>query len=771
MKIPPRKPLSRAATDILSGIRQGNPDAIRRRILGALDRCFANIVPEKIQALEEAVCAHPDEETQVTMGDALRRGLGILRMPIQHHLRVTMAETAHVIVTVPFTLSGSSPISSLQALQMIGGDIDRAMDNLRDPHGAGLQGLVVSVPARDTSPDELIALNFMLSNPESDSADAEYAKWWTLAGQTTIVAHQEAHEIPWFERMGFFYAFAMALPGVSPLQAISEPLALTDYGNRVVDVIMGCVDKLNRANKGLKIHLSEVCSLADGILVSMINGLLKSLDSTLLTIPRTRSEDVSPAPLVKMLASMETTQEPLGQFLCSSIVDANGSYVANQRLIAPIGAPRARIMSASRAWASKHDLVFDEKPRISVVCFPKNALGVFAMRDEAGVWRDPSILKGGPAMYGILKTGEWAIGWDSQFTSKETAKDFDALLRALPDPIRQERAGLQSVLQAHYTDTFFSKFLACMRRPGVSRESCFLSLDEEYGSTLYPLIERGHASQLLPSEQMYAAAHFNAAKGALFVVRRRLLDALNETDLSDDYPTEALRGPFKDCYFHFEVPASLTLDGEQMHIEGFYLCEESPGDGGNEKDERLLTILPVVNATNGALSFVNDALRLECSPNDGKTLRNSFDRLDSLAAESGLPDAERLTNVFKDFWRTLVKVLLYTTLPDFRQRVVSDRSNAIAAAKERSGSSRQNALKRASALYDYISIGPESDAEDETQLSSSTGTNKKQHVRRGSYVWQPYGPAHSLRRSQWRRPTIVNRTHEPDPPPKTYKVG
>ncbi len=39
------------------------------------------------------------------------------------------------------------------------------------------------------------------------------------------------------------------------------------------------------------------------------------------------------------------------------------------------------------------------------------------------------------------------------------------------------------------------------------------------------------------------------------------------------------------------------------------------------------------------------------------------------------------------------------------------------------------------------------------------------------YVWQPYGPGSSLRRTQWRRPTIVNMGHDQDPDPKTYKVG
>lgn len=775
MKIPPRKPLSKAAIKILSNITPGNTEAIRRAMLRAVDECFLNVADgsaiDSMRALLEALCAQPDEGTRTLMGDAIRRAFGLLRMPLDSSQRAAMSETAHVIVTLPYTLSGSSAITSTQALSLIGGRIDSVIDNFRDPNGARLPGVVVSIPARDTTPADLMALNFMLSNPENRSADAEYGRWWVMAGQSTIVANQDAIEIPWFERMGFFYAFAMAVPGVTPLQSVSQPLTLTEYGNRVIDVIMTAVAEVNRGDFGLKIHLSDVCSLADGIMVSATNGLRLTLDSVARTIPLSRSAEVEHEPLARLIASLETTQDPPGQLLCSNFVGENGSYVANQRQIVPYGAPRAQLMDTYRKWASDHQLEFNELPPLTITRFPKNALGVYAMRDEAGVWRDPSILKVGPAAYDILRTGEWAIGWDEQFTSDEFSERFDAELRALPDPIRQEMAGLQTVINEHYTPAFVHKLMSVMRRPGLSREACFVDLDQEFGLDITTLIARGHAAQLLPSEQMYAAAHFSAVKGSLFVVRERLMSALHETDLSDDYPTEALRGPFPDCYFHFEKPLTVTFTNDSMFIEGFYLSEEITPPEDGEKEERRLTILPVVNSSADHLSFANQAMHWYCSPNDGKTLRETFERIDQFAADAGVPDAIKVGGVFKEFWRTMVKVLLYTTLPDFRQRSVLDRTNAVEAAKQRSGSSRHNAMKRAAHLYDYISIGPESDDEDDTQLSAPSGTHKKTHVRRGSYVWQPYGPGSSLRRTQWRRPTIVNIGHDQDPDPKTYKVG
>lgn len=740
-------------------------------MLSAVDGCFLNLGKDSIGALLEAVCAQPDEATRTIMGDAIRRAFGILRMPLDARRRAVMADTAHVIVTLPFTLSGSSSITSTQALSLIGGRIDKEIDKFRDPNGAHLPGVVVSVPARDTTPADLISLNFMLSNPENRSADDEYGRWWVMAGQSTIVANQDAMDIPWFERMGFFYAFAMALPGISPLQSVNQPLTLTDYGSRVIDVIMTAVAEVNRGDYGLKIHLSDVCALADGILVSATNGLRLTLDSVARTIPQQRSEDIEPEPPVRLIAGLETTQDPPGQLLCSNFVGASGSYLANQRQIVPYGAPRAHLMDTYRRWATEHQMEFKELPPLSISRFPKNALGVYAMRDEAGVWRDPSILKVGPAAYDILRTGEWAIGWDDQFTAEEFSEKFDAELRALPDPIRQERAGLQTVINEHYTPAFVQKLMTCMRRPGLSREGCFIDLDEEFGLGLMPLIERGHGAQLLPSTQMYAAAHFSAAKGTLFVARERLMTALNETDLSDDYPTEALRGPFSDCYFHFEKPVTVKLTDESMFIEGFYLSEEITPPADGEEEERRLTILPVVNSSTDHLSFANEAMHWYCSPNDGRTLRETFERIDRFVAAAGVPNAAKIGGAFKEFWRTLVKVLLYTTLSDFRQRSVQDRTLAVENAKQKSGSSRQSALKRANHLYDFISIGPESDDEDDSQLSTPSATHRKTHIRRGSYVWQPHGPGSSLRRTQWRRPTIVNMGHDPDPDPKTYKVG
>lgn len=257
------------------------------------------------------------------------------------------------------------------------------------------------------------------------------------------------------------------------------------------------------------------------------------------------------------------------------------------------------------------------------------------------------------------------------------------------------------------------------------------------------------------------------------MVRERLMNALAETDLSDDYPTEALRIPFPDCYFHFEKPISIDAanGGSVLHIDGFYVSEEIDAADEEFPEERRYTIVPIAEDAEQTFDLTSEAMLITCSPGDGKNLGMSFTAIDDSVREHGVdPQAQAVADLLKEFLRTMVKVLLYTTLHDQRRREVNDRTEAMLAAREKQGKDRQKAMDRAGKLYDYISIGPESDTDDDSGLAS-TSVGKNSHVRRGSYVWQAWGPNHSLRRNQWRRPTIVNRDAGNEPSKKTYVVG
>jgi hypothetical protein len=256
------KPVSKDALKILARVNMHNAWDV---MVSAVDNAMETTSPSALGGLEEAVCACREEPLRERMGTALRESLNVLRLATTPARGEVIRREAHLIVTVPFLLHGTGKISSIKALQTLSGAIDERMDTFRDPHGANLPGLVLAVPGRHCTPTDLIAVNFMLGNPERKEADATYFDWWKSADAPTLAQHQDAVEPVWFNRQAFFYAFAMAVPGLAPRQALDDSLKLTDYGQSVVEVIMECAAKTNRSQADLQIELLEVQKLSDGV--------------------------------------------------------------------------------------------------------------------------------------------------------------------------------------------------------------------------------------------------------------------------------------------------------------------------------------------------------------------------------------------------------------------------------------------------------------------------------------------------------------------------
>lgn len=764
------KPLTQEALGLLARI---TPRSARSMMTQAV--AGALLQPDKtpLQALGEAICAYPDEAVREAMGAGVRAGFEVLRLGKDPGRREALAKTAHIIVTVPFVLEGDGPIKDRNPLNFITGRIDSELDAKQDPNGARIPGMVLAVPARCSMPTDLVALNYMLSNPDSSTVDAEYARWWMEAMKTTLVANQSAEELPWHTRQAFFYAFSMAVPDMTPAQAMEAPLSLTPYGQEVVSIIMNAVDRANRESDKVKIRLLEVQKLSDGIVRTQLAAIRKAIESSMRIVDDMRTPETPEDPVVRMVVGTELTWNPMpAQFFCVSLIGESGAYRSMMRLLPSHGFPRALAEAECAKICEAKGFAFNALPPQVVHHYPKNELGVVYVRAEDGQWYDPSLLTVGPQGKSILRTGEWAIGWDDRFRQPES-EAFNAELQALPDPVRQSRVGLKNVFGQHYTPGFLRDFTEVASRPGISREACMVALIEEKGHPLLDLVNRGHGKQVMPNEQMYAGMHFEAARGVLFVVREPLLASLAETDLTDDYPLEGVRAPFPDCYFHYGQPLRLgDLEGA-LTIEGFYVSEENFPEDEEGPEERRITILPVVSEGEALLSLTSEALHMNITPGDGQTLQSLFSSMDAAATQVDIMglDKQPVMEFFKDFWRSLVKVLLYTTLRDHRRRDAPERTTAMEAAKQKQDKERQRALDAAAKLYDFISIGPENAAEDDSGLTGHPGQGtRKQHVRRGSIVWQPYGPQHSLRRTQWRRPTIVNRTDGEAPEAKTYIV-
>ncbi len=766
------KPVSKDALKILARVNMHNAWDV---MVSAVDNAMETTSPSALGGLEEAVCACREEPLRERMGTALRESLNVLRLATTPARGEVIRREAHLIVTVPFLLHGTGKISSIKALQTLSGAIDERMDTFRDPHGANLPGLVLAVPGRHCTPTDLIAVNFMLGNPERKEADATYFDWWKSADAPTLAQHQDAVEPVWFNRQAFFYAFAMAVPGLAPRQALDDSLKLTDYGQSVVEVIMECAAKTNRSQADLQIELLEVQKLSDGVDAVERFAIRQTLRNLEMGVRQSGPDNRVPAATATVLAGIEIVQRPrASQLVGLGLFSEADEMLACARLILPVGFPRSRIEDEVNRFASQLGASAAYLPVAFVEQHERNALGVAFMRGPDGSWADPSLLKLGPRAKEILRTGEWSAGWDVRLLQGRDGAFMEELLR-LPDPIRQKQGGMDAALNEHYTPEFLRRFKEVIKRPGIDLVDALVDLQEAHGYPIEVLMQAGHAKQLAPPAQMYAALHFAAARGALFVVRRRLQDALAETDIADDYPTESLRAPFADCYFHFEEPATVTLpDGATLRTEGFYVSESVLPEDEGTPETRVVKILPVTTEVGDVMSLTSEAFQFYCTPGDGRTLHDSFVRLDAYVTEHRLPAGATVVGEFiKTFLKTLVKVLLYTTLPDQRRREVAATTDPMPAKKGKGGTTRKNPVGADGHRFDFISIGPENDQEDDAGITSASDDSgvRKSFVRRGSYVSQPCGPGHSRRETRWRRPTIVNRDASgSDPDKPTYVI-
>ncbi len=766
------KPVSKEALKILARANMHNAWDV---MVSAVDNALVTTSPSALGGLEEAVCACREEPLRERLGAALREGLDVLRLATTPARSEAFRREAHLVVAVPFLLRGTGAVSSIEALRVISGAIDERMDTLCDPHGANLPGLVLAVPGRHCTPSDLMALNFMLGNPDRKEADATYFEWWQTADASTLAAHQDAGEPVWISRQAFFYAFAMAVPGLAPRQALKSALQLTDYGQAVVNAIMECIAVTNRSQAELQIELLEVQKLSDGVAAVQQFAIRQTLRNLEAGVRAAGPDNRAPAPTAKVLAGVEIVQRPrASQLVCLGLFSEADEMLACARLILPVGFPRSRIEDEVNRFASQLGASAAYLPVAFVEQHQRNAMGVAFMRGPDGSWADPSLLKLGPRAKEILRTGEWNAGWDVRLLQGRESAFMEALV-CLPDPIRQKQGGMDAALNEHYTPEFLRRFKEVIKQPGIDLVDVLVRLEEAHGYPIEALMEAGHAKQLAPPAQMYAALHFAAARGALFVVRRRLQHALAETDIADDYPTESLRAPFPDCYFHFEEPATVTLpDGATLQTEGFYVSESvQPGEEG-EPETRVVKILPVTSESGDVMSLTSEAFQFYCAPGDGRTLHDSFARLDAYVTDHKLPDGATAVGEFiKTFLKTLVKVLLYTTLPDMRRREVPATTGAMPGERGKGGKTRKNAVGADGNRFDFISIGPENDQEDDADITSPRDDSglRKSFVRRGSYVSQPCGPGHSRRETRWRRPTIVNRDASgSDPDKSTYLI-
>lgn len=237
-----------------------------------------------------------------------------------------------------------------------------------------------------------------------------------------------------------------------------------------------------------------------------------------------------------------------------------------------------------------------------------------------------------------------------------------------------------------------------------------------------------------------------------FVVEDKLVEMLENTDISEEVSTGMLHVPYSRFYIEFgkERKCSLRLlnllSGEHI-LEGAYVEKGLNGDGVLGLFV-LLTGSPV-----GKQHALDDATHSFFLPLDKPettirdALRATFDLGRKLSIEHNLRETpeEYFGQAFENVL-FLLKVLLYIGLPDTRREVHKDKSDWVRATSSlQSKAKKAKAERRGRGLVDHIRISVPA-----PRISHESGSGDsrtvKTHWRRGHFREQAYGPQWSQRR-------------------------
>ncbi len=372
-----------------------------------------------------------------------------------------------------------------------------------------------------------------------------------------------------------------------------------------------------------------------------------------------------------------------------------------------------------------------------------------------------------------LKSLDWADGW--KYEVPFNYAKARAILGHLPHPIAMIMAGADEAVRAHYNPELLAQLREQLAIPGrsaaVAKGRLFL-WDENLAE-----MEDEVEDSVLPPDGVYAALHWKAAHGALLVVRKTLVDRLNETEMDSGFPAMYLHSPYPDAYFQFEEPLTrYRADGGKYSISGFYVSEETAESVGiidYPAANRLFTITFSYRQNDEALRIGAIDIPFIIETDDQrdltKTIREHMGEY--IASLPGMAEDDIADLAFThDVLALATKIFLYANLRTARKEEHSDRSRLLQNIKKLKGSQRDKATKKLQAAYDYILLGPEETNED--QIARGMRDRKMPvHWRKGFFRNQAHGPGLSLRKHIWVAPVLVNASNlgqEPSPEPKPY---
>lgn len=315
----------------------------------------------------------------------------------------------------------------------------------------------------------------------------------------------------------------------------------------------------------------------------------------------------------------------------------------------------------------------------------------------------------------------------------------------------------------------------------------------------------------------YTAAMFNVAFNAggrnIFQFPKRLMEMFERTDV-DDLAMESLNFPYEALYLSFGPQAGLEPE-PGWQADGAYVFShyETQDDGSRTLSfvQFCVTFAPVDDpdcygrlAENPEpfflMAFGDEALRIGIGEASDREISNRIARLSkeragttefaeqarqlglssgqSEGARTALEELPKLKECWEQITRLIVNALAYLSAypddvdarwPAGAPSKLIERVSKAASTKEQ----RQARTELGILGYTAIQLCGKSFDQNFEQESSAHPAARIVHWVRGHWVRQAYGPAHSLRRLQWRRPHRRNADAGNDEPTvgHVYIVG
>lgn len=360
---------------------------------------------------------------------------------------------------------------------------------------------------------------------------------------------------------------------------------------------------------------------------------------------------------------------------------------------------------------------------------------------------------------GFLKQGNWEYIDETTFN--------DPRVQSLPYPHRLARAGIQEVMQKHYTQQAYRLIRDKLSDRSIPSDLVWDRVCET--EPRFSQFMKDFPNWSIPQELEVESLRVIWGKAPTLITTSALSERLEATDIDLQVAAQFVRLPHGIAYLHFaRAPEAARLEFEDegksfsMDLEGAFLEEYSTPAGS-----RMLVLMPIWTDMSHQYGSQYAVLRLlideEMTP-----LSHYLD--ENYRDEDVAPEVVASNRVAVE---EIAKVLIYLNLKSARIVEKPQRSTMLRGMNKKSAEHQLKLLDKAKGTCDYLSVGPEQ-AMSSIQASGMSGATKAPHLRRGFVNTYHVGKGRKELVLRFIEPVIVNKhllgEDVPIPTPKNYRL-